>query len=419
MIPSGNESPSAPSPPAEAGASAPAATAPPPGDAAAGPVELDLGYRVDLEAFSGPLDLLLFLVRRAEVDLADIPVATIADQFIAAVASWQEMDLEVAGDFILMAASLLELKCRMVAPPVEGEAAGEEADEEILDPRAELVRQLLAYRRFKEAMRLLTELEEGQNQTCPRQFRELVPEDPDEIDGIDLANCDPGLLFMTWERVLARINGLGPRTVINDDVPLEVKINALIDAMRAAREARLSWLFGREGSRIGRVGTMLATLECVRQRFLEAIQHEQYGEVTLRYREDEERVPATVAPTPTDMPAEEPKRHRRRIPLITWQAGPGQGAETDTAEAEGEMIEELVETDEQRFLRELEEACAVEAVLTRTADIEASFAAFLAARRLEAGLAAGAVTAAGPGAPMVAVGTAASATTASAGASPA
>jgi hypothetical protein len=270
-------------------------------------------------------------------------------------------------------------------------------------------------------MRLLAELEAEHGQTCPRQFRELVPEDPDEIDGYDLANCDPGLLFMTWERVLARINGLGPRTVINDDVPLEVKINALIDAMRAAREARLSWLFGQEDSRIGRVGTMLATLECVRQRFLEVIQHEQYGEVMLRYREDEERVPATLPPAPPAAPAEEPKRRRRRIPLITWQAGPGQGQETDETEAE-EEIEELVETDEQRFIRELEEACAVEAVLTRTADIEASFATFLEARRLEAGLAAGAVTAAGPGSPTVmaaAVGTADAATTTAADSSPA
>jgi hypothetical protein len=144
MIAAEDESPSEPNPNGDAVASAPATTVALPGDAAAGPVELDLGYRVDLEAFSGPLDLLLFLVRRAEVDLVDIPVATIADQFIAAVSSWQEMDLEVAGDFILMAASLLELKSRLVAPPVEGEATGEEADEEILDPRAELSRRRCA-----------------------------------------------------------------------------------------------------------------------------------------------------------------------------------------------------------------------------------------------------------------------------------
>jgi segregation and condensation protein A len=361
------------------------------GAAAGAQQGVDFGYQVALDTFSGPLDLLLFLVRRSDVDIADIQVADIADQFIAAVTSWQELDLDTAGDFILMAATLLELKSRLVAPPEvpreEGADAAEE--EELFDPRASLIQQLLAYRRFKEATLAIAELEAAQARRLGRQLHEIIPEDPEEAEGFDLENCDSGQLFAEWERMLSKINGLGPRTVINDDVPLEVKINILIDAMRATREARLSWLFEKEGTRIGKVGTLMATLECARQRFIEALQHEQYGEVFLRYREDQDHDRSNL---PQSQPAEasggpgeaEPRKRRRRLPLVTWT--PAATAVNEPVQTELELegiepVEEVVESDEQRFVRELEEACAVEAVLGRTFDIEASFAAFRAQRQ--------------------------------------
>jgi segregation and condensation protein A len=365
------------------------------GAAAGAPPAADFGYQVALDSFSGPLDLLLFLVRRSEVDIADIQVTVIADQFIAAVTSWQELDLDTAGDFILMAATLLELKSRLVAPPELGEAGAAEPaeEEELFDPRASLIKQLLAYRRFKEATLAISQLEAAQAARLGRQLHEIIPEDPEEAEGFDLENCDSGQLFAEWERMLSKINGLGPRTVINDDVPLEVKISILIDAMRATREARLSWLLEKEGTRIGKVGTLMATLECARQRFIEALQHEQYGEVFLRYREDQDHDRSQL---PQSQPAEaapgaageaEPRKRRRRLPLVTWAPASAAAAEPVQTELElegFEPVEEVVETDEQRFVRELEEACAVEAVLGRTVDIEASFAAFRAARQAAA-----------------------------------
>ena len=358
------------------------------------PAQVELGYRVALDAFSGPLDLLLFLVRRSEVDIADIQVTLIADQFIAAVTSWQELDLDTAGDFILMAATLLELKSRLVAPPETPPAEGgdNEREEELFDPRAGLIKQLLAYRRFKEATIAIARLEAEQSRRLGRQLHEIIPEDPEEAEGFDLENCDSGQLFAEWERMLSKINGLGPRTVLNDDVPLEVKISTLIDAMRAAREARLSWLFEKEGTRIGKVGTLMATLECARQRFIEALQHEQFGDVFLRYREDQDhdrsQLPQSQPGEAGETAAEpEPRRRRRRLPLVTWTtpaAAAGEPVQSEI-ELEGiEAVEEVVESDEQRFVRELEESCAVEAVLTRTVDIEASFAAFRAQRQAAA-----------------------------------
>jgi hypothetical protein len=84
--------------------------------------EFDLGYQVQLDHFAGPLDLLLYLVRKTEVDIIDIPIAQITDEFLATLKAWEELDLEVAGDFILMAATLLEIKAKMVAPHLLGQA---------------------------------------------------------------------------------------------------------------------------------------------------------------------------------------------------------------------------------------------------------------------------------------------------------
>jgi segregation and condensation protein A len=364
---------------------APVAAAPPSDDAPVAPAELDLGYHVTLDSFSGPLDLLLFLVRRTEVDIADIPVSTIADQFVAMLKTTPDLDLDVAGDFILMAATLLELKSRLVMPaeePKEGDDDTKDEDE-VFDPRAGLIRQLLSYRRFKEATQVLPELEHHQLERLPRRLHEIIPEDPEEVDGLDLENCDAGLLYETWEGVLIYLNRLGPRTVLNDDVPLEHKIHALVDAMRAAREAKLSSMFAQETTTSGRVGVLMATLECARQRFVEALQHEQFGDVLLRYREDADRTRTAELPPE---PVEEPKKRRKRLPLVTWQP-PERVAQPEQQELDLDTEEEeeaVVETDEQRFHREMEEACAVEAVLTRTADIEASFTAFRTQQQLAA-----------------------------------
>jgi segregation and condensation protein A len=349
--------------------------------------EIDLGYHVTLDSFSGPLDLLLFLVRRTEVDIADIPVATIADQFIAMLTATPDLDLDVAGDFILMAATLLELKSRLVVPPDEPtENTVENQDDDIIDPRSGLIRQLLAYRRFKEATQLLPGLEEAQHERLTRRLHELIPEDPAELDGLDLENCNVGLLYETWEQVLISLSRLGPRTVLNDDVPLERKINALVDALRATREAKLSAMFAQETTVSGRVGVLMATLECARQRLVEALQHEQFGDVLLRYREDQERAPAVDELPPE--PLEEIKKRRRRLPLMTWHP-PERGAQPEQQELDLDLPDEdvVIETDEQRFHRELEETCAVEAVLHRTADLEASFAAFQTQQQLDAELA--------------------------------
>jgi len=341
----------------------------------------DLGYHVRLDAFSGPMDLLLYLVRRSQVDIADIPIALIADQFIVTVRSWTEIDLDVAGDFLLMAATLLEIKSRLVAPPADEPAEGDEdADSDRFDPRADLIRQLLAYRSFKDAAGVLADCEAERAQRPSRTLREAIPEDPDEVEGFSLDNADPYLLYAAWEIIAVRLAGMGPRTVVYDDVPMEARMAAVTASLHALGRGRLSDLLTPLPHAVQRVGVLVAVLECTRQRLIEITQHEQYGEVDLRFREPAERA-AELTPPPEEPPPADARRRRRRAPLVTWQAAdPTPASDESGDDTPAAPPEEAVESDETRFLREMNAACALDAVLARSLDLEASFAAFQAER---------------------------------------
>lgn len=329
-------------------------------------------YAVTVDAFSGPLDLLLYLVRRTELDITQIPISEIADQFVDTVRGWQasgELDLEMAGDFVLMASTLLEIKARAVAPPPEEEADGiREDDDDLIDPRADLIAKLLAYRRFKEATAHLLRLEAGRAERAVRRLREEIPDDPEEIDGLDLGELDPHALFSAWQLIVARLGGMGPRTVARDDIPIESRISGVIDYGREVGRTTLRQLLEREPTVLGRMTTVMATLEVVRQRWLEARQWEQYGEIELRFRPPEEREAKPVLPDPEPVEA---KRRRRRPPLATFSAPvPVEAVESADSSAEEE---ESFENDEERFLRELNEACALDRVLEEAKDWEGNF----------------------------------------------
>lgn len=128
-----------------------------------------MNFRVDLDIFRGPLDLLLYLVRKHELDVADIPIAAIADQFLSYLEILQEIDINAVGDFLEMASTLIELKSRLVLPH-----GGEETDE-LLDPRADLVQQLLEYKKFKDAASLLDDRSREWQQHYPRLVDDLPP----------------------------------------------------------------------------------------------------------------------------------------------------------------------------------------------------------------------------------------------------
>ena len=328
-------------------------------------VAMDLGHTFTVDNFSGPLDLLLYLVRRTELDILEVPLSLIIDQFVDTVRAWQDADLDVAGDFILMAATLLEMKARTIVPPIT-EDEKVDLDEPIFDPRDGLLRSLLAYRKFKEAIQVIELLELNRRPLIERQYREVIPDAPVDLEEFELGDIDLNTLMTSCEHTLSRINGLGPRTVLADEMPLSIRLNTLIDELRAVEKNTIHNLLSGKYTRLAHITTVMASLELARQRLLEIAQLEQFGDVILRLRSNEERE------RQPELPAEEtegPKR-RKRIPLVTFTAP----VVSDSDEVNDQDAEEdLVESDEQRFLRELEESTRVGSVLSITADIETSF----------------------------------------------
>lgn len=231
-------------------------------------------YRVELDVYNGPLDLLLFLIRREEVDIYDIPIAVVTEQYIAYVRMIERFDPDAAGDFLVLAATLMEIKSRTLLPrpPVDDE------EEDFTDPRLELVRQLLEYKRFKDAARQLGLAGEVQALKHPRQPPPLASDarglDLDDVGIWDLFDAFNRLLEQTGRRELAH-------EVVYDDTPLALHATDILDSLERADGAQhFEAIF--EGRSKGQlIGLFLALLELIRKRRVRAQQDEPFGAITI------------------------------------------------------------------------------------------------------------------------------------------
>jgi segregation and condensation protein A len=233
-------------------------------------------YQVTLDNFHGPMDLLLYLIQRAEVDIHDIPIATITDQYLAFLGQIDDVDVEVAGEFLVTAATLIEIKSRMLMPPEsrDDERDGDGGQAESFDPRHELVQQLLAYQKYRIAAedlearrRAFAERFAARPSRAKRQIEaEDEQSDPIELDLEDVHALD---LSEAYERIMASIDftKLGDHTVEIDDTPIALHQEDLLDRLNRATDQRLTLQEVFEGRSIGeRIGLFLATLELVRTR---------------------------------------------------------------------------------------------------------------------------------------------------------
>lgn len=238
-------------------------------------------YKVELTSYSGPLDLLLYLIRKEEVDVYDIPIARVTEQYLKYTELMSELDINVAGEFIVMAATLLEIKARMMAPePVE------EEEEEGEDPRLELVRQLMEYRRFKEAALALTEHARARADRFGRPG-ERVTEAGDRVAGPP-KNVSVWGLLEAFSRVLEETGG-GPHRVRIELIP-QAQLNADLEArVRAAGRITFYDAFRNHTDRAMVVGMFFALLELARRQALRAEQDEPFGEIWLTYVPPDER----------------------------------------------------------------------------------------------------------------------------------
>ena len=229
-------------------------------------------YRVKLDVFEGPLDLLLHLVKKNEVDPSDIPVAIITDQYLAYMELLQQLDLDIAGEYLVMAATLLHLKSRMLLPADENPE-----EDEGEDPRAELARQLLEYQRFKEAADMLAR----RDQLDRDVFTRLPVRDESETESDLIYDASLGDLLDALQEVLKRAAPEVVHEVILEPVSLRERLVGILDTLRERREMLFVEAFPVGSSRLHILTTFLALLELVRTRMVSVQQEERFGPITM------------------------------------------------------------------------------------------------------------------------------------------
>jgi len=231
-----------------------------------------MAYEIALPIFEGPLDLLLYLIRKNEVDIYDIPIALITRQYLEALEIMEALDLDVAGDFLTLAATLLRIKSRMLLPRL-----AEEGEEE--DPRRDLVLQLVEYRKFKEAARKMAQSEEKQRLLFNRP---LIPVEGD--GGEELApKGDVADLVAALQALLERIQDDRLYEIIGEDVSVEERMEHVLRLLDERREeVRFEELFAGARRRIVLVATFMAILELARLTKLAIRQEALFGEIWVR-----------------------------------------------------------------------------------------------------------------------------------------
>ncbi|HUU22695.1 MAG TPA: segregation/condensation protein A [Phycisphaerae bacterium] len=233
-------------------------------------------YRVNLEMYNGPLDLLLYLIRRDEIDIHNIPIARITEQYCAYVDTLRQIDPDVAGEFLVVATMLLEIKTRMLLPGPEAHAGGEEA----FDPRAELVRQLLEYKAFKDAAGDLRAAAEEQSLRFPRRPGEA--EEEGKEPQMDLEEVQVWDLVDAFNRVMASIGQTAREAqIIYDDTPIELHAEDILDRLRTEGNLTFRDVFAGRTGRSEMIGLFLAMLELARRRAIYLEQDRAFGDIRL------------------------------------------------------------------------------------------------------------------------------------------
>lgn len=232
-------------------------------------------YRVDVEVFEGPLDLLLYLIRRDEIEICDIEITRITSQYLEYVNLMRMLDLNVAGDFLVMAATLLLIKSRMLLPAEDrGEGEAEEPD-----PRWDLVRRLLEYKKFKDAARHLEGLAvERENMFDPGAPVAVYEPEP----GVALKEVGLFDLISALNEVLKRLKPVEFEAIRDDRWTVADKMTAILERARQGGRFLFTDLFPPTANRNEIVCTFLALLELIRLRQVEAWQEREFGVIAIR-----------------------------------------------------------------------------------------------------------------------------------------
>jgi len=254
----------------------------------------DSDYRIKLQVFEGPLDLLLFLIRKNELDIYDIPIESVTRQYVDALHTMQQLDLEVAGEFFVMAATLMEIKSRLLLPKGQ-HAVDPNAEEDEMDPRWELVHQLLEYKKFKEASAKLNELATLRQDLMERHVSNL------SSFGIErpLQPTDRIELWNAFNMVLRR---LAEKLVVGEIKDEQITVSDQMEYLLKRTQTEKSFIFsdlfpGRVTLRL-LVATFLAVLELARLKKLRLEQDEAFSDIRCSAVDE---IPLETAGTPATL----------------------------------------------------------------------------------------------------------------------
>lgn len=239
---------------------------------------------VKVAVYDGPLDLLLDLIKKNEMNIYDIPISEITRQYLDYLNQMKQLDLEVAGEFIVMAATLIYIKSKMLLPTEKDDEEGESGD-----PRAELVRKLLEYQAFKEAAKELGLLQTERGKMFTRQISdyylgELSPEDV----GIDTFSANFFDLVVAFQNVLSKKDAKRDHEVFEEIISIEEKMIQIQSYLMEKKKITFSELFPVSWTRNELIATFLAVLEIVRTRFAWVKQEKQFGEIYIEKREEDD-----------------------------------------------------------------------------------------------------------------------------------
>ena len=237
-----------------------------------------MSYRIQLENFEGPMDLLLYFIRRDELDIYDIPISKITKEFIETIEEWKNVNMAIAGEFIVMASTLMRVKARMMIPRPELDDEGE-----VIDPRAELMNQLIDYKRFRDVAEMLEMMSIKRSQVTPRQFEQEVS----EIEGNDLGSILHDVSLYDLARVFKE--AMENRPVISqfelsrEPIRLEEQKEFIFKHFDGEGRLRFSTLIDKLATRMELIVTFLAVLDMVRDGTCTFDQSSTFGDIELIY----------------------------------------------------------------------------------------------------------------------------------------
>ena len=234
-------------------------------------------YKVQLNNFEGPIDLLLYFIRRDELDIYDIPISEITREFVRTVEEWKKMHLHVAGDFIVMASTLMRIKAKLLLPRPELDDEGE-----IIDPRTELIQQLVEYKRFKNAAELLGNLSSERELNFPRQLEPSFEEGIQNFEENIIINASLYDLAKVFKNAIDNMPVVSQFELSREPVKLEEQKEFILKHFDGDGRLKFSTILSKLDTRMKIVVTFLAILDMVREGLCSLQQNEIFGELELQ-----------------------------------------------------------------------------------------------------------------------------------------